>query len=97
MLPIALGALALFLYFASTAAADSKPRGVASPTQNFTVQLVKEIGGERFFDVFLQPGNTRVLRYAQRGSDKSTRREITHPPGTDGVVLANARRFSLGK
>lgn len=58
----------------------------------FEAQVVKSFAdGTKMIDVFTTNGS-RIVRYQQTGSDKSSRVEIMSPPGVDPAIKAAALR-----
>jgi len=53
-------------------------------------RVVKTVGDYSYIDVFYE--GSRVLRYKQRGADKSTRALVDSPPGVSATLLAKAKK-----
>jgi len=58
----------------------------------FEAQVVSSFAdGSKMVDVFTKSGS-RIVRFSQQGDDKSSRVEITSPPGVDPSIKAAALR-----
>jgi hypothetical protein len=58
----------------------------------FQAQVVSSFAdGSKMVDVFTKSGS-RIVRFSQQGDDKSSRVEITSPPGVDPSIKAAALR-----
>ncbi len=64
---------------------------VTSPNgTKFQAQTVSAFAdGTKMVDIFTTSGS-RIVHFSQQGSDKSTRVEITSPPGVDAAIKAQA-------
>lgn len=76
---------------ASAAAQTPSARGttLGRSGRQWDVRFVKRVGAESFWDVFTPEGR-RILRYAQRGSDRTARRLVTFSDGADPALRDDA-------
>ena len=101
MSPLVLGAAAAgayFLYKKMTGAPSTRPSTPTVTVQDpssgvkFEAQVVNSFAdGTKMIDVFTTNGS-RIVRFMQTGSDKSSRVEIMSPAGVDPAIKAAAMR-----